>query len=147
MADGDLVQRVADELAVRNLLARLAQLADEGELDEYIQLFTEDAIWAGGPNFGSRQGHAEILAGARERRESGTSGPGTHSRHVVTTSAVTVSGDRASARSVYHYYVKTDATPELASMGVYEDEFARTERGWCMAHRRIQGARPPAPNR
>ncbi|MCH2171440.1 nuclear transport factor 2 family protein [Myxococcota bacterium] len=142
MADEGLVQRVADELEVRNLLARLAQMADDGELDEYIQLFTEDAIWDGGANYGSKQGHAEILAGARARREGGTSGPGTHTRHVITTSTVTLSGDRAHARSVFHYYVNTDATPALVTLGIYEDEFARTERGWCMAHRKIQGPAP-----
>lgn len=144
MADEGLVQRVADELAIRNLIARLAQLADEGDLDEYIQLFTDDARWDAGAAFGCRTGHDEIRAGAVERRASGTSGPGTHTRHVITTSVVSAEGDGGTGRSVFHFYTKTDGMPELALIGVYEDEFARTERGWCLAHRRISGARQPA---
>ena len=137
------IQRVADELEIRNLVARLAQLADDGDLDDYIQLFTDDAVWDGGAALGSKKGHAELLAAARERRASGVSGPGTNSRHVITTSVVEVEGNRATGRAVFHYYVKTDGAPELALMGVYDDEFVRTERGWCLARRTITGARQP----
>ena len=147
MADTGQWQRVADELEIRNVLAKLAQLADEGDLDEYLQLFTDDARWDAGAAFGVRVGHEEIREGALERRATGTAGPGSHSRHVITTSAVSVAGDQATGRSVFHFYVKTDETPQLALLGVYEDEFARTERGWCLAHRKIVGARQPAAER
>ena len=83
-----------DELAIRNLLARLAQLADDGELAEYIQCFSDDAVW-GGSGFGEKKGRDEIMAGAVERRASGTSGPGTHTRHVITTTAVSLQGEAA----------------------------------------------------
>lgn len=137
MANQNLAQRVADELEIRNLVARLAQLADDGDLDDYIVLFTENASWDGGAALGTSQGHPEILAAAKQRRADGRAGPGTHSRHVITTQVVDVDGDRASGRAVFHYYTKTDATPTLSLMGVYEDEFARTQRGWCLASRRV----------
>jgi len=136
MAD-DLTQRVADELEIRNLVARLAQLADEGDLDEYIQCFTEDAGWDGGAVLGTVKGRAEILAAAQQRRAGGTSGPGTNTRHVITTSTVEVSGNSATGRAVFHYYTDTHATPTLAMMGVYEDRFSRTDSGWCMAQRKV----------
>ena len=53
----DQLQRVADDLEVRNAVARLAQLSDEGNLDDYIALFTEDGIWDGGA-FGTFKGRA-----------------------------------------------------------------------------------------
>ncbi len=135
----DSIRDVADELEIRNLLARLAQCADDAEdLDEYVQLFTEDAVWEGSA-VGRRKGHAEILEGARERRASGTSGPGANSRHVVTTAAVRLGGDVASGRSVFQFYRQTHAQPVLATMGVYEDAFRRTRDGWKLAHRRILG--------
>jgi 3-phenylpropionate/cinnamic acid dioxygenase small subunit len=147
MAEDGLTRRVADELEIRNLVAKLAQLADEGDLDEYIQLFTEDAGWDGGPALGTSKGHAELLAAARERRASGRSGPGTFTRHVVTTATVDVQGDRATGRAVFHYYTRTNETPVLTLLGVYEDEFVRTERGWCMALRKVLGgAAPPEPS-
>lgn len=40
----DQLQRVADDLEVRNIVARIAQLSDEGALDDYARLFTEDAV-------------------------------------------------------------------------------------------------------
>ena len=64
----DQLQRVADELEIRNLVARLAQTADEGSLEEYAALYTDDAIWDGGPTFGVSRGIADILAGAKKRR-------------------------------------------------------------------------------
>ena len=147
MADEGRLERAADELEIRNVLARLAQLADDGDLDEYLLLFTDDARWDAGAAFGIRVGHDEIREGAVERRASGTAGPGSHSRHVITTSAISVEGDHATGRSVFHFYVKTDETPQLAILGVYEDEFARTERGWCLAHRKIVGAKQPPAQR
>jgi 3-phenylpropionate/cinnamic acid dioxygenase small subunit len=139
MTDDGLTRRVADELEIRNLVAKLAQLADEGDLDEYIQLFTEDAGWDGGAVLGTAKGHEEIMAAAKERRASGRSGPGAHTRHVVTTSTVDVQGDRATGRAIFHYYTKTNEIPVLTLLGVYEDEFERTERGWCMAMRKVLG--------
>ncbi len=132
------LQRAADELEIRNLLAQLAQLADDGDLEEYIRLFTEDASW-GGAGQGVRRGHAELLAGATERRASGTSGPGTNTRHVITTTAIQLNGDMATGKSYFHFYRNTHATPELSRMGVYEDEFRRTSQGWRMAKRLIVG--------
>jgi len=125
-----------DELAIRNLIARLAQLADDGELAEYIQCFSDDAVW-GGSGFGEKKGRDEIMAGAVERRASGTSGPGTHTRHVITTTAVSLQGERATSRSVFHFYASTDAKPSLEIMGVYDDEFLRSESGWKLARRTI----------
>jgi len=34
------------DAAIRTVLARIAQLADTGDLDEYVTLFTDDAVWA-----------------------------------------------------------------------------------------------------
>ena len=133
----ELSRRIADELEIRNLVSRLAQLADDGDLDEYLQCFTEDAVWDGGAALGASKGHEELLAAAKERRRTGRSGPGSHSRHVVTTQAVTLDGDTARSRAVFHYYTGTDATPALAMLGVYEDRFARSARGWCLAERRV----------
>jgi 3-phenylpropionate/cinnamic acid dioxygenase small subunit len=136
----DQLQRVADDLEVRDAVARIAQLSDEGALEEYIALFTEDAVWDGGAAFGVRKGHADILAGARERRGAGTSGPGSHNRHVITTSAVQVQGDSAQVRSYFLFYVECDKSPAVRVVGVYQDEFRRTPAGWKLARRMIERA-------
>ena len=141
MSDEATLRRIQDELEIRNLIARLAHLADDGELDEYIDQFTEDATWGGGRH-PIRRGHAEILDGVRARRALGHMGPGTSSRHAVTTSYIEIEGDRAIGFSVYHYYREVDsAAPTLRSMGVYADVFRRTPRGWRLAERSLEA--PP----
>jgi len=124
-----------DELAVRNLVARVAQYADGPDVDAYVALFTPDAVWdmPGAP----RHGHAEIRAGSKERRVAGQTGPGSNTRHVVSTTAVTLDGDGAVADSVWQFYVDTNTAPRLQLMGTYRDELRRVGQEWKLAHRQI----------
>lgn len=124
-----------DHLAIRNLIARVAQLADDGDLQDYVRCFTKDARWdmPGAP----REGRDDIRAGGEQRRAQGTAGPGSASRHVVNTAAVDVEGDSARAASYWQFYVDTVAAPRLQSIGRYDDDFVRTADGWQLAHRRI----------
>src|SRR5437868_14208117 len=73
--------RVAAELEIRNLVARIAHLCDWGDVDEYINLFTHDAVWTmpDNPQLGlpadERRGRDEIVAGVRsEERRVGKEG-------------------------------------------------------------------------
>ena len=129
---------------IRTLLARIAQLADTGDLDEYLTCFTEDAVWAMpdnpavGMTANEKRGHSEILAGAQERRASGVQGPGTDTRHVLTTIAVHVeSEERATVRSYFLFVGTTSTAPALRTMGQYDDVVVKGERGWQLAHRTI----------
>ena len=129
---------------IRNVLARIAQLADSGDLDEYLTLFTDDAVWGmpDNPSVGmvanERRGHAEIRAGAEERRASGLQGPGTNSRHVLTTIAVNVESEsRATVRSYFLFFASTTTEPVLRTMGQYDDVLVKGATGWQLAHRTI----------
>ena len=140
MPNDEQVRSVADELEIRNLLARLAQLADDGDLKEYVQLFTEDGVWQGppGPGRGARSGHADLLAGAQERRANRIQGPNTNTFHVATNTVIQLNGDTATGKSYYQFYGNTQDAPKLQSMGIYRDEFRRTPKGWKMAKRVIE---------
>ena len=134
-----VTQRVADEAEIRNVIARLAHLADDGDLEEhYLPLFTDDAVWERPGE--KHQGHADILTGARERRRIGMQGPGTNTHHVNTTLWVSLTGpDEAHAES-YFFFVRetTSPAPVLASIGRYVDDFRRTPDGWKLSRRQIQ---------
>jgi 3-phenylpropionate/cinnamic acid dioxygenase small subunit len=140
-------QRVADELEIRNLVAELSQLADtapDAELDRYLALFTEDATWAVLTDSEvlsaqERKGHQEILDGVRERRAEGIQGPGTETRHVISTVVVTFeTSDRALARCYWQYYTHAaSSAPVLARMGEYRNTFVRTGEGWKLARREL----------
>jgi uncharacterized protein (TIGR02246 family) len=135
MSDDAVSRRVADELEIRTVVARLAQYADDGDLDDYLDLFTEDAVWnmPGAP----RTGRADIRAGAEARRASGETGPGSHSRHMVTTMAVTLDGDDGVCDSYWLFYVDTDSAPVVKLCGAYRDTFRRAPSGWKLARRDV----------
>lgn len=141
--DDRQLQQTLDEHAIATLVARIAQLADVGELSEYATCFADDAEWVLPAGTGvdlsqqTRSGVADIIAGAQERRDAGIQGPGTHTRHVVSTVVVDVVGDRAAGRAYWRYYGRTDETPQLLTMGQYDDEFVRTSRGWLLLRRTI----------
>jgi 3-phenylpropionate/cinnamic acid dioxygenase small subunit len=125
-----------DELAVRSAIARLAILADQGDLDEYVDQFTEDATW----NFagGARVGRKDIRIGAEERRAGGVTGPGSNTRHVITTVAVAVEGGgRATADCYFLFYQNTTTTPTLLNMGWYHDVFVKEGDRWRLQRRDI----------
>jgi 3-phenylpropionate/cinnamic acid dioxygenase small subunit len=137
-------QRVAADLAVRNVLARIAQTADTGTIEEYLDNFLPDAEWVmpDNPTIGLagsvRSGHAEIRAGVEERRAAGFQGPGSASRHMVMTIGVSVeSADRATARSYFNYFTQTTTAPTITSVGQYDDTFVRMPDGWKLARRVI----------
>ncbi len=146
MPTDNQVQRVADELEIRNLLARLAMAADEGTPEEYAALFTEDARWIMAPLAGAaqafppRESRDEIVASLRERRASGGGGPGSHTRHVVAMTHVDIAGDTARSRSYMTYYRETASAPQLALIAVYDDDFRRTVDGWKLCARDIRQA-------
>jgi 3-phenylpropionate/cinnamic acid dioxygenase small subunit len=130
---------------VTNLISRIAHLADEGELQEYVDCFAEDAVWelrsatAAGAQPDRRVGRADIAEGVVTRREAGMQGPGTHTRHVITTvEVVSETATTAAVISYWQFYVHTAATPTLAAMGRYDDELRRDEDGtWRLAARHI----------
>ena len=68
------IGRLADELEIRNLVARLTYLADSGtdaEMEEYAAFYTNDGVWApmvlsesGAPDESMwRVGRAAVMAG------------------------------------------------------------------------------------
>lgn len=131
-----------DRVSVAMLIARIAHLADSGTPEEYIACFTPDATWdltdsSGLPmDVQTIRGRENLLAGVASRRAAGIQGPGTHTRHDVSSIAVTVDGDHARARSYFRYYRNTHEVPELVAMGGYDDQFTRTPDGWRL-HRRV----------
>ena len=137
----DELQRAADELAIRNLLANIAWQVDHAgadELDDYLACFTEDAEWqvANTIHADTRKGHDQIREGAILRREAGGSGPGSNIYHVVTGTAITFeSAELASSRSYVIPHTVKFGVPSLLMMGEYRDQFRKTADGWKMCKR------------
>ena len=127
----------------RNLLARIAQLADSGEVDDYLRLFTDDAVWqmSDNPRTGlvasTRHGLDDIAAGVRERRQAAAERPDVSTMHFIATSSVEVNDDLATAIS-YFQFVRCGTTElTLLNAGRYDDTMRRTDAGWKLASRTI----------
>jgi uncharacterized protein (TIGR02246 family) len=125
-----------DELAIRNLIANAARLADGDDVEAYVDLFTPDASWE--MPEATRRGHDEIRAGAVERRAAGQVGSAAATRHTVGTIVVSLDGDRAGAESTFQFFVDTTTTPTLSMVGTYHDELVRSDAGWKLARRVIR---------
>lgn len=126
---------MSDDALVRSLLGRAALIADDGEVDDYATVYTDDAEWE--LPEGPRSGLGAIMDGARQRRTAGTAGPGTATRHLVTVLDVTVEGESAVAQSVWQFFTHTTSSPTLARMGRYRDHLRHTPDGWRIARRTI----------
>ncbi len=148
MSSPDALDRLLAESEIRNLVARLGHLADDGDIDEYLSLLTEDAEWTT-PGRPTRKGHADLRARILEDRAAGVQGPGAASRHVNTALWVEVDGDRGRAESYFLYItnanggapgstVQDASTPVVQLTGRYVDEFVRTPDGWKLRSRTIR---------
>lgn len=137
------LRAIGDRQEIAMLLARIAHLADAGDPEEYLLCFTADAVWdladaADLPmDVQTITGRDAVRAGVHERRAAGIQGPGTHTRHDVSSIVVDVDGDQAVARSYFRYYRDTDRIPSLVAMGAYSDTFVRGTSGWLLQRRTI----------
>lgn len=129
---------------IRSLLARIAHLADDGSLEEYLEQFTPDAVWqmpandAVGAPADRREGIDDIAAGVRSRRESGLQGPGTATRHAIISIDVQVrSAELAHAVAYWLFFSDTSGVPRVVSMGRYDDVLRCTDGRWQLAGRTI----------
>jgi ketosteroid isomerase-like protein len=134
---------ITAELAIRRLVAELAVQADVGTVDDYLALFTDDAVWempanaATGVPAASCTGHAEIRASVEARRAMGVQGPGAGTMHHVTTQHISVAGDAATGHIYYQFLGMVDGRPTIRTLGQYRDRYRRTADGWKLAHRTI----------
>jgi ketosteroid isomerase-like protein len=135
---------VEAELEIRNLIAQVQLMVDRGTVEEYLDLFTDDAVWVtpGDPATGlpadERAGKESIRTGVEERRAAGIQGPGTNTRHLSTTLAVHHDGgDTALTTSYFQYYTDTTTTPTLRAIGGYHHTAVRTPAGWKIRRREI----------
>jgi hypothetical protein len=135
-ADGAGVEHAGDRAEIADLIARLAIVADSGDLAGYDDAYAEDAIWE--HQSGTRHGRQSIVDAALARRASGVGGPGSGTRHVVTNLTVSFPApDTAEAGCYVLFYVDATASPTLRSIVEYHDSLRRGPDGWRITHRRI----------
>ncbi|WP_067697274.1 nuclear transport factor 2 family protein [Nocardia jejuensis] len=124
----------ADTTAVLNLIARYAELVDDGDFAGVGALFADGVFTSGGASVEGAEGVEKMLRAMVIRYEDGT--PRTH--HVTTNTAVEFDGTTATARS---YFTVLQALPDLPLQpivtGRYRDRFHRQGDRWQFAEREV----------
>ena len=132
---------LADIAAIQRLKAYYARRADEKYSDQHqrkpqseidiiahqqASVFTEDAVWDGGP-FGVFSGRQAIYENLR-------SGPWKFALHYYLSPLIDIEGDHAHARWMLWQTgtLTKDETPVLLT-AVTEDDYVRTADGWLIS--------------
>ncbi|MEZ4334284.1 MAG: nuclear transport factor 2 family protein [Myxococcota bacterium] len=124
--------------AIRRLMAIYAQLIDSKRLDEWGELFTEDAVFqVWGQVWRGREAIVEAIGGMQPER------PG---KHVVLTPVIDLQGsDRALVWTDLASLSSSENGISIATIGRYHDELVRRDGRWRIARRVVVMAREALP--
>jgi hypothetical protein len=126
----DALQRLEDQLAIRELVARYNHAIDEGRPEEWVATFVPEGTFES-TALGAHTGSVDLLEFAKGYIAA------FEGRHVTSDFVVTVDGDGATARC-YLIAVNAKTTPpSILTTAVYEDVLRRTPDGWRFVHRTV----------
>ena len=120
------VQRLEDRAAIERLLIEYGRTLDARDFKAYSELFAKDGVWSGG--MGTVQSPAAIKA----FMEKAIPGPNTaHNFHILSSFAIDVNGDTATAWSRWTFMVPgPNNTAVAAQSGRYDDTLVREDGRW-----------------
>jgi hypothetical protein len=133
MTDAPSLLDIADQLAIRDLLAEFADAVNRMAPDDLRALFTPEAEWSV-TGWGDHRGHdaiVEFLAGLLVRWDV--------IFHAIHSGRVRLDGGRAAGRWYISEFGRLKDGTEVRYAGVYHDDYVRTGDGWQFARRRFDG--------
>lgn len=125
-----MIRRLADELAVRDVVLTYARSVDRKDLPAVAACFTPDCAYEGALARGTIGDALVSLRGAMDRY--------VRTMHFMGTQTVEIDGDRAHAHTYcLAHHVRPDGG--LSTVAVrYRDTLVRTSDGWRIAGRRVE---------
>src|SRR5215207_10118644 len=126
---GDALQRLADELEIRELVARYNYAIDEGRPEEWVATFVPDGTFES-TALGTHAG-AEALHTFAIGYIAAFTG-----RHCTSDFVIDIDGDEATSRC-YLIAVNNTVAPIISTTAVYDDVLRRTPDGWRFVHRKV----------
>jgi 3-phenylpropionate/cinnamic acid dioxygenase small subunit len=127
-----------DRQEVMDLIANYSFTYDSKDLDGFLNLFAEDAVWDYYVGLGNRTKQAmevnkeelgEWVTGRFEEQKA----DGLQARHFMTNTVLThIDVDHIAAKTmvVIVWRKKSESEPWLEDTGIYVDKFVRTPNGW-----------------
>ena len=126
----DALQRLEDQLAIRELVARYNYAIDEKRPEDWVATFVSEGTFES-TALGAHSGTNALLEFANGYIAA------FEGRHVTSDFVVTVDGDDATARC-YLIAVNAKTTPpSILTTAVYDDVLRRTTDGWRFVHRKV----------
>lgn len=125
---------VADDLAIRRLLASYCLLLDDGHFGALAELFTPDGSF----------NYAGSAASGREAIEewfTSSQPPGRRGKHLTLNALIDVDADDATVTSDYLWLRSVDGVISVGLAGRYRDTLARVDGRWLMARRMAEPMR------
>jgi hypothetical protein len=126
----DVVQQLADQLAIRELVARYNYAIDEDRPEEWVATFVPDGTFES-TALGVHRGQDALLEFATGYVAA------FDGRHVTSDFVVTVEGDDATARCYLIAVNAKTSPPSILTTAVYDDVLRRTADGWRFVHRKV----------
>jgi hypothetical protein len=132
------IMTVEDQLAIRNLIGRVAWLQDQWtSTEEYLQNFTKDCAWKS-DNGQVQSGHQGVAGRLHHALDAGIAGPGIAARHCITSLEVipdASDADKATARSYVLMVGVNGGGPQIMAYTDYVDNVRREDGVWRIAER------------
>ena len=121
-----------DVQLLHSIYAKFAFTRDSHAHDEWVSLFTDDAVFdIDGGIFRGR----EALIEFSKALEADLSGGGIKIKHCMASVDVVVDGDEARGRGDFQFYTIKGGVPTLGALGTYTDRFRRVGGQWKIAER------------
>jgi uncharacterized protein (TIGR02246 family) len=132
--------------SIRSLMHAYGRLIDARDFDAFAKLWTDDAVYVGGPGSDTLVGGPAIADFLRKIIASNPSGAGEPNFHVFFNEEIDVAGDRARATSMSTWVTPgSSGAPTMAILARYEDEFVRQGGTWKFQRRVVRGLMPARP--
>lgn len=129
--------------SIRGLMHAYGRLIDARDWDGFAKLWTDDAVYVGGPGSDTLKGGPAIAEFLRNIISSNPSGVGEPNFHVFFNEEIEVTGDTARATSMSTFVTPgPGGAPTMVILARYEDEYVLDGTDWKFKGRVVQGKLP-----
>jgi ketosteroid isomerase-like protein len=131
--------------SIRGLMHAYGRLIDARDWDGFAKLWTDDAVYVGGPGSDTLLGGRAISDFLHKIITANPSAVGEPNFHVFFNEEIQVHGDQAEATSMSTFVTPAPSgAPSMVILARYEDEYVRQGGEWRFK-RRIVNSKLPAP--
>jgi hypothetical protein len=130
LTSAELLARLADQAALRDLLATLTRADERGDYDLIVSCYTEDSYDDHGRFRGTGREFADYIC----HRSFSASSRFRH--HQLGQSSFEIHGDEAFGETYFIFHMETSTGSVLEGCGRYLDDFVRIDGKWLIKRRR-----------